>query len=104
MYGVGVIGCGGMGTAHAGHFAALPDVEVVACADAVAEAAQRLAVRHNARAYTDAQQLLEDPRVNVVVICTPTQLHAGFAVLRKFRPVTGNRRIKIDTAAISQYQ
>jgi len=76
MYGVGVIGCGGMGRSHAGHFAALPDVEVVACADVNAEAAQRLAAPHNARPYADAQQLLDDPRVNIVAICTPTPFHA----------------------------
>jgi len=76
MYGVGVIGCGGMGRSHAGYFAALPDVEVVACADPNAEAAQRLAARHNAQAYADAQQLLDDARVQIVAICTPTPFHA----------------------------
>jgi UDP-N-acetylglucosamine 3-dehydrogenase len=77
MYGVAVIGCGGMGRSHAGYFASLPDVEVVACADSNPDAAQRLAAQHNARTYADAQQLLDDPRVNIVVICTPTALHAG---------------------------
>ncbi|UCH33300.1 MAG: Gfo/Idh/MocA family oxidoreductase [Armatimonadota bacterium] len=75
-YGVGVIGCGGMGTSHAGYFAALPDVEVVACADSVAPAAQQLAQQHDARAYTDPEELLDDPRVTIVAICTPTPLHA----------------------------
>ena len=76
MYGVGVIGCGGMGRSHAGYFAALPDVQVVACADANAEAAQRLAAQHHASSYADAEQLLDDPRANIAVICTPTPFHA----------------------------
>jgi predicted dehydrogenase len=76
MYGVGVIGCGGMGRSHAGYFAALPDAQIVACADPNVQAAQGLAARHGAQAYAEAQQLLDDPRVNVVAICTPTPFHA----------------------------
>jgi UDP-N-acetylglucosamine 3-dehydrogenase len=75
MYGVGVIGCGGMGSGHAGRFAALPDAEVVACADIRPEAAQRLADRFGARAYSTGEELLDDSRVNIVVVCTPTPLH-----------------------------
>lgn len=76
MYGVGVIGCGGMGTAHAARFAALADVEVVGCTDIAAEAARRLADQLGARAYPGAAELLDDPRVNIAAICTATPSHA----------------------------
>ncbi len=78
MYGVGVIGCGGMGHGHAARFASLPEVKVVACADIREEAARRLASEHDARAYTDGRRLLADRRVDIVVICTPTPSHAEF--------------------------
>ena len=78
MYGVGVIGCGGMGRGHAGRFASLPDVQVVACADVREEAARQAAAEHAAQAYTDGRQLLDDPRVNIAVICTSTPSHAEF--------------------------
>ncbi|HUT75073.1 MAG TPA: Gfo/Idh/MocA family oxidoreductase [Armatimonadota bacterium] len=76
MYGVGIIGCGGMGSGHAARFASFPDAQVVACADVVEERAQRLAAEHGARAYGDGRRLLADRRVDIAVICTPTPFHA----------------------------
>jgi predicted dehydrogenase len=77
MYGVGIIGCGGMGRSHAGYFAALSDVQIVAAADTNLAAAQALAEKYDARAYQEPPELLDDARVNIVVIATPTPQHAG---------------------------
>jgi predicted dehydrogenase len=47
----------------------------VACFDTVAPAAERLAAETGCGAYTRLPELLGDPRVDVVTICTPSGAH-----------------------------
>jgi UDP-N-acetylglucosamine 3-dehydrogenase len=71
-----ILGCGGRGREHAKGYAAAPNAEIVACADAVAENAQALAEKHGgATIYEDYRRLLEEQRPDVVSICTWPHLH-----------------------------
>ena len=77
----GVIGCGAIGPTHAAAIVRLPDAELVAVADSqgdrAADVAERFAVPH---VYHDAADLLADPAVDVVCLCTPSGAHADGAI------------------------
>ncbi|MDQ3535730.1 MAG: Gfo/Idh/MocA family oxidoreductase, partial [Bacteroidota bacterium] len=77
---VGVAGLGFIGPAHVEALRRLPDVEVVAISDfdeALAKSkGDSLGIE---KAYGDFNQLLNDPEVEVVHICTPNFLHYPMA-------------------------
>ncbi|MGI5282112.1 Gfo/Idh/MocA family oxidoreductase [Nonomuraea polychroma] len=75
---VGLVGTGRMGAFHAETLAhRLPGVQLAALADPAPGAAQRLADRLGCpRATTDVDELLDDPRIDAVVIATPARTHA----------------------------
>lgn len=76
VLGVGVVGTGFAAAAHLDALARVPGVEVRGVAASTRErgvaAAARLGV---AKAYRDWQELVSDPRVDVVHDCTPNHLH-----------------------------
>lgn len=75
--GVGVIGAHAWAeSAHLPGYAAHDRVDLVAICDTVPERAQRLAERFGVRrVYTDYRDLLADPEVQMVDVCTPTETH-----------------------------
>ncbi len=79
--GFGLIGCGVIADFHAN---ALFDLQNDAClvgvADARRESAEAFGKRHHVRAYESVEQLLADPDIDVVNICTPSGFHADVAV------------------------
>jgi myo-inositol 2-dehydrogenase/D-chiro-inositol 1-dehydrogenase/UDP-N-acetylglucosamine 3-dehydrogenase len=73
---VGVIGTGWMGQLHARVLSQLPQARLVAVADAQADRARAAAaLADDCSAYDGYQDLLADPRVQAVSICTPDTLH-----------------------------
>ncbi|MCP8937692.1 inositol 2-dehydrogenase [Alsobacter sp. SYSU M60028] len=75
MIRMGLLGAGRIGRIHGHNVAAHPRAELVAVADAVAQAAEALAAETNARvASIDA--IVGDPNIDAVLICTPTDMHA----------------------------
>lgn len=82
---IGIIGCGGI--ANQKHFPALKanqDLnEIVAFCDVVEERAAQAAREFgtpDAKVYTDYRELLKNPEVEVVHICTPNVSHSVIAV------------------------
>lgn len=82
---VGVIGCGGI--ANQKHFPALKSnedlCEIVAFCDIIAERAQKSCAAYgteNARSYADYHDLLADPEVEVVHVCTPNVSHSEITI------------------------
>ncbi len=70
---LGVIGCGVIGGSHLRTATQSALMEVVAVADLLEEARQAAAERfHVATAYPDGNALLDDPRVEAVVLALPT--------------------------------
>jgi predicted dehydrogenase len=64
-----MIGCGGMGNAHAPVLVKLPGVRVVAACDLIEEKAKALAEKNGIKKYcTDYRELL--PQVDAVWVCT----------------------------------
>ena len=83
MIRIGLIGNGGMcKAAHAPFYRDDPRTEVAAVCDIIEERAVYL--RDNffpdAAVYTDYRELLKDPAIDAVDICTPNDLHSEIAV------------------------
>jgi myo-inositol 2-dehydrogenase / D-chiro-inositol 1-dehydrogenase len=79
--GVGLVGAGRMGSFHAESVALrVPGATLAAVADPAPGAAERVTGALGGTAYTDPQALVEDPRVQAVLIATPARTHADLVV------------------------
>ena len=79
-YRVGIIGCGGMGNAHANAWANHEQAEVVAAMDIDREAAQRLADAHSAKVYKSSTKMIKDEGLDIVSITTWQSVRAKLTV------------------------
>lgn len=93
MIRVGIVGLGGMGNMHFGRYEGVDGAEVVAIADVqeerlrAGESSLEINIgaggatidpdRH--RLYTNPDELVEDPEVDMLDICLPTFLHAEYS-------------------------
>lgn len=79
---LGLIGSGWMGAFHAESIAhRIPEADLVAVADPVPGAAERVAAPLGVdRTYLDAAELINDPRVEGVVIASPAFTHTDLVV------------------------
>ncbi len=71
----GLLRAGRIGKVHAGAVASAAGAELVAVADAVAEAAQSLAARYGADVRS-VEEIMSAKDIDAVLITTPTDLHA----------------------------
>ena len=73
---VGIIGCGGIANGkHMPSLHKLPNVQMVAFCDIVAEKAEKAAKEYgtpDAKVYTDYKEILSDESIDAVSIVTPT--------------------------------
>ncbi|PLV59144.1 inositol 2-dehydrogenase [Thermotoga sp. KOL6] len=78
---LGVIGLGRIGTIHAENIMKLDDVELYAISDVREDHLKKMAERFNvARAYVDPYELIEDQKVDAVLVCSSTDTHADLVV------------------------
>ncbi len=78
---IAVVGCGHIGTRHLHVITAEPRSTVVGYYDTATAACERAReIVPEAHAYGSFAELLADPNVDVVSICTPHGLHAEFSV------------------------
>ena len=73
MFKVAIVGCGGIGNAHAVNWSKIDDVKVVACCDLDIERAKKVAANCGAEAITDMNQLPKD--LDCVSVVTPPGAH-----------------------------
>jgi len=97
---VGVIGCGNISTAYAQKLSALPDLELVACADLDAARAKDFAVRHDIPLVLTPETLVEHPDVDVVLNLTVPVAHADVtrAALEAGKHTYSEKPLAIDLA------
>lgn len=76
---VGLVGCGGMGTALARHCNSLEDAVVTGVYDPDASAAARVAEEFGAKVYSSCSRLLRGA-VDAVIVATPNDLHAPITI------------------------
>lgn len=77
---LGIAGLGRAFTLMLPTLTAHPRLELIAAADPRAEARERFAQDHGARAYASVAELLADPAVEAVYVATPHQHHAEHVI------------------------
>lgn len=75
-----IVGCGRIAIKHAEAIASISDAVLVAVCDIDEQKAQDFAEKHQAKMYTDYAEMLKNPEIEVVNICTPNALHADMAI------------------------
>ena len=78
MFRVALVGAGGMGGMHASCYKQIANAELVGVMDIRAEAAQAMAEKHKAQAFTNFDAMLEQTRPDVVDVCCPTPWHVEY--------------------------
>jgi len=79
-FGVGIIGAGTIGRVHARAIERIEATRLVAVAEPREDAGRQLAGEHGAGWHADTESLLGREDVDVVVLCTPSGIHADQAV------------------------
>jgi len=78
---VGVIGVGGIASSHFPGWKDSPDAELVALSDPVAPVLERVAREQEvALTYENPQDLIANPDIDIIDICTPNMYHAPLAI------------------------
>lgn len=81
---IGIIGCGGIANGkHMPSLKKLENVQMVAFCDIIEERAVKACKEYGAegaKVYTDYQELLKDPQIEVVHVCTPNRSHSFITV------------------------
>ena len=81
MLRIGIIGCGKIAQVrHLPEYAENPDVQIAALADLNPERTKELAQRYGAKAYASDKELLADPSIDAVSICSANNSHAEMAI------------------------
>jgi len=92
MLRVAMLGAGRVGQVHATSIAAHQDAQLAWVCDPIEDAAKALAGTYGARWALDAQDALDDPSVDAVIIGTPTNTHT--AMLE--RAVAANKKVLLE--------
>lgn len=72
---VGVIGVGAMGYNHARVYYRLEEANLVAVSDVSERTLNKVCEKYDAKGYSDYEDLLKDPEIEVVSVCVPTTHH-----------------------------
>jgi len=100
MVNFAVLGCGRIGRMHAANLARHPDVSLLAVYDVAADASAAVAQRHGVRQAQSVAELLDDPRIDAVLIASPTDTHVDLIVAsaRAGKAVLCEKPIDLDLA------
>jgi UDP-N-acetyl-2-amino-2-deoxyglucuronate dehydrogenase len=79
-FGFGIIGCGVISNWHANAIDKIPGACLVGVYDSHETAKKTFAEKYNVKAFQTATALFEDPKIDVVCICTPSGLHAQLTI------------------------
>lgn len=80
MLKVGIIGVGTMGQFHSNAYSKIADVIIAGYADPRLDATQALAKLYNAKVANNVDELISDPKIDIIDICTPTPFHKEFTI------------------------
>ena len=88
QYGIGIIGCGMISRFHARAASEIDNLRLVGCTSHSPESAAKLASEMGCKCYQSLGELLQDPEIQIVAICTPSGDHLD--------PLTRHRSDRID--------
>jgi len=99
-----IVGCGVIADIHAQGIVANDETELVAVCDHQTERGQAFAERYGARFYASYEEMLADPAIDVVSICTPSGLHPQqtIAAARAGKHVLCEKPIGIDRDSVAE--
>ena len=75
MIGFGIVGCGMISSFHAKAIKDIRGAKLVACCSNRLESAEKLANEFDATPYASLKEMLANPKLDVVAICTPSGAH-----------------------------
>lgn len=105
MIQVGVIGCGAIGRDHIRRMTEdVMDTKVVAVSDVFVENGQKVATQYGCAFYERGEDLINDPAVEAVVICSTDDTHARFvlACIAAKKPVLCEKPLGVSEAECRQ--
>lgn len=73
--GIGIIGVGGMGSAHAKMMAEVEEVQLCAVADVDPDVAKRVGEQYGVPYFTDYRQCIDSGLLDAVIVATPHPVH-----------------------------
>lgn len=79
-YGFGIVGCGMIANFHAKAIGDIRGAKIAACFDSFPKSAQRFSKANGCPHYASLKDMLADPNVDIVTICTPSGAHMEPAV------------------------
>lgn len=78
---IGLIGCGRISANHFDSVAEIEDAEIITCCDIVLERAKKAAGKYNIASYYGSyQEMIENEKLDLVTICTPSGLHPEIGI------------------------
>ncbi|MCP9230879.1 Gfo/Idh/MocA family oxidoreductase [Mesorhizobium sp. LMG 17147] len=80
MIGLGIIGAGDFGAAHARAIREVGGIRLAAASRGNADALRQFTAEYGGSGYTDWRRLLDDKEVDAVLIASPHHLHAEMAI------------------------
>lgn len=81
MYNIGIIGCGKIAQIrHIPEYDACREANLYGFYDLNFERAQGLAEKYDGKAYTSVEELLADPAIDAVSVCTSNNTHAEISI------------------------
>jgi UDP-N-acetyl-2-amino-2-deoxyglucuronate dehydrogenase len=76
MLRIGLLGCGRISKNHFEAIAEQPDAQCITCCDIIEDRAREAAQKYNIPNWTtNYEEMLNDPRIELISICTPSGLH-----------------------------
>lgn len=106
MLNIGLIGAGRIGQVHAGTIQhRVPTARLAVVADVIEDAARACAERHGIPRHTARfDEVLSDPAVDAVLICTPTSTHADLIVgaAAAGKHIFTEKPIELDLGAVDR--
>ena len=80
--GFGIVGCGMIANFHAEAIKHMRNAKIVACCSATPASAEKFAAANpGTKPYTDYEEMLKHPGLQIVIICTPSGAHLDPAVM-----------------------
>lgn len=98
---VGIIGCGKITqTRHAPEYDENPNAEIIGVYDFNQQRCIQIAMAIGCKAYTSVEELLEDPEIEAVSVCSPNFTHAEYTMkaLESGKHVLVEKPIALDPA------
>ncbi len=99
-FGVGIVGAGNIAAAHVDAVTKTVGAELVGVASRGAARAAALGAKHGVKAFATVAELVADPAVDIVAVCTPSGAHLepALAAIAAGKHVIVEKPLEISTA------